>query len=341
MGKKKTETPTYDMAPVLQMQGNYNQEAFDKNLKAARSNQNTPLGSLTWEQDPVTGQWTQNVGLNPQQQDIFNSQQAHQQLLANIAGGALGGYDARQMDFSTLGSMPKLSDYSSLGALPQIGQYSQQATDLYNQLAQPGLDRQRSAKEAQMAAMGLNLGSGRAYDNQQMLLNDSENRSGMMGAQAGISQGNIMYDQALRGRSQGAGELDSQFNQGMQVRRQGEDEMLQQQRANLGQIAGLMGLQQNVGVPSFAGYQTPTISPTNGQAAYNQYYQSAVDAANAKNASSGGLLGGLAGIAGTALGSFAGPMGAALGGALGKSLTGGSGGGSSGSSYAPSYDTWV
>lgn len=329
MGKQKTNTPTYDMAPMLQMQGNYNQEAFDKNLQASRANQTNPLGSLTWSQDPATGQWTQDVSFNPQQQDIFNSQQAHQQLLADVAGGALGGFDARQVDMGALGAMPGIADYSSLGAMPQVGQYSQQATDLYNQLAQPQLDRQRAAKEAQMAAMGLNLGSGRAYDTQQELLNDSANRSAMMGAQAGIQQGNTMFGQALQGRQQGVNELNNQFTQGMQTRQQGANEMLAQKQANLQQLSGLMGLQQNLGMPTFAGYQTPQIQPVNGQAAYNQYYQSAVDAANAKNAANSSMTSGLLGIAGTVAGGMlGGPIGAGLMGGLAKgagSLFGGGG----------------
>ena len=135
--------------------------------------------------------------------------------LGNIPGAA---------DYSKVGAMPSVVDYSLLGAIPQVGQYSQQATDLYNQLAAPMLEKQRSAKEAQMAAMGLGLGSGRAYNTQQDVLNDSENRSGLMAAQAGIQQGNTMFDQALRGYQQGAQNLNNQFAQGMGVRQQGVGE---------------------------------------------------------------------------------------------------------------------
>lgn len=143
-------------------------------------------------------------------------------------------------DYSSVSPAPSVSDYSQLGNMPQIGQYNQQATDLYNQLAQPGLDRQRSAKEAQMAAMGLSLGSGRAWNNEQFNLNDSEDRSGMMGAQAGIQQGNTMFGQGMDIYKQGVQNLNTQFNQGMGLRQQGVSELNSQFNQ------GMQGRQQGV-----------------------------------------------------------------------------------------------
>jgi hypothetical protein len=143
-------------------------------------------------------------------------------------------------DYSSVSAAPSVSDYSKLGNMPQIGQYNQQATDLYNQLAQPGLDRQRSAKEAQMAAMGLSLGSGRAWNNEQNTLNDSEDRSGMMGAQAGIQQGNTMFGQGMDIYKQGVQNMNTQFNQGMGLRQQGVSELNNQFNQ------GMQGRQQGV-----------------------------------------------------------------------------------------------
>ena len=255
MGKEtKTPDPT-DLTVALPMQDKLNQQAFNQNLNTNRVNQSNPYGNLTWVRD-ANGNLTQNVAFNPQQQEIFNQQQQNQGLLGGLAGSALGGYDASQVDFS------------KLGAMPEIGQYNQQATDLYNKLAQPQLDRQRAAKEAQMAAMGLNLGSGQAYNTQQDLLNDAANRSAMMAAQAGIQQGNTM------------------FGQGMQLRQQGANEMLAQKSANLGQLSGLMGLQQNLGTPQFSNYnqvQAPTLDL---MGALNNNYNQQMNTTNAQNADS-------------------------------------------------------
>lgn len=313
---KKTKTPE---APNYSALASQQAEMANKNwqtqLQANRPNQYNQFGSSTWEQDPATGQWTQRTQLNQPQQDIFNQQQANQQQIANMGGGMLGGFDTSQIDLSKapgmpgvsdygkLGAMPGPVDYSSLGAIPQVGQYSQQATDLYNKLAQPQLDRQRASKEAQMAAMGLSLGSGQAYNTQQELLNDSANRSAMMGAQAGIQQGNIMFGQGMQGyqqgaqnlnnqfqqgmagRQQGVSELNNQFTQGMGLHQQGVQDILSQRQANLGQLSGLMGLGQQMGVPQFENFTGAgqLTTPDMMGAAQNQYGAN-LDKTNAANA---------------------------------------------------------
>ena len=157
---------------------------------ANRANQNNQFGSVNWSRDPASGNWTQTESYNPEQQSLLSQRTANQGVMGQKAGGMLSNFDG---------------SYANAPAAGQVGGFNQQATDLYDQLAQPGLDRQRSSKEAQMAAMGLNLGSGRAWDTEQENLNRSEDLSGMMGAQAGITQGNQMFAQqnALRGQYTG------------------------------------------------------------------------------------------------------------------------------------------
>ena len=257
MGKKtKTpEAPNY--TGIAQQQAEQSKQAWNDQMQANRPNQTNQFGSQSWSQDPTTGQWTQATTLNEPQQGIFDQQQANQQQIANMGGGMLGGLDTSQIDLS---GAPKMGE---------VGGFNQQATDLYNQLAQPQLDRQRAAKEAQMAAMGLSLGSGKAYNTQQELLNDSANRSAMMGAQAGIQQGNTM------------------FGQQNQLHQQGVQDILQQRQANLGQLQGLMGLGQQMGVPQFnsfnqmGAYQTPDL-----MGAAQGQYGAQMDKTNASNADS-------------------------------------------------------
>lgn len=253
---KKTKTPEApNYSALAGQQAAQAKQAWQTQLNANRPNQSNQFGSLTWEQDPTTGEWTQTTALNQPQQDIFNQQQANQQQIANMGGGLLGGFDTSQVDLS------------GAPAMGQVGQFNQQATDLYNQLAAPQLQRQRAAKEAQMAAMGLGMGSGQAYNTQQELLNDAENRSAMMAAQAGIQQGNTM------------------FGQQNQLHQQGVQDILAQKQANLGQLSGIMGLGQAMGVPQFnqfgqaGAYQTPDLMG----AAQNQYGAN-LDKTNAANA---------------------------------------------------------
>lgn len=289
MGKKSKTPEAPNYTAIAQQQQQLGQQAWGDALNANRPNQSNQFGNLTWEQDPTTGQWTQTSTLNQQQQDIFNSQQGNQQALADATGNALRGFDTGQVDFS------------GLGAMPQVGGYNQQAIDTYRQLQAPQLQQQRGAAEAKLAAMGLNTGSGKAWENAQRAIGTNENQADLQAIQAGIGQGNTEYQQAMAGRQQGVNEI------------------LGQKQANLGQLSGLFGVGQAMGVPqfnSFQGVQPYNVADLTG-AAQNQY-QSQLDQYNAKKAGSGGLLGTIGGIAG----SFLGPVGGAVGSAIGKSIGG-------------------
>ena len=189
---KKTKTPKApDYTGLANQQAAQAKEAWGTALQANRPSQTNQFGNLSWEQDPVTGQWTQNTQLNQPQQDIFNAQQGNQQQIANMAGGMLGGLDTSQIDFS------------GAPAMGQVGQFNQQATDLYRQLGQPDLDRSQNARRADLAARGISdLNSG-AGANLMQQLGDQTNRFGMEAAQRGITQGNTMFGQQNQLHQQG------------------------------------------------------------------------------------------------------------------------------------------
>lgn len=250
MGKKsKTQTPqAMDPTQVGAQQAGANQASYNTNINAARPDQTNPYGSLTWRQDPTTGQWTQNVSLSDSQAGLMGG-------LTNAAQGAVSGFDPSQVDFS------------SLGAMPQVGGYNQQAIDTMRALQAPQLQQQRNAAEAKLAAMGLNTGSGKAWENAQRAIGTNENQADMQAIMAGINQGNTEYQQALAGRTQGA------------------QEILQQKQANLGQLSGLMGLQQSVGNPNFQSVgQTPQLGTVDYANLANQAYQQQLNTTNAANA---------------------------------------------------------
>lgn len=232
-------------------------DAWNTQLEANRPTQTNQFGSLTWSQDPTTGEWTQSTQLNQPQQDIFNQQQANQQQLANMGGGMLGGFDTSQVDLS------------GAPAMGQVGQFNQQATDLYRQLGQPDLDRSQNARLANLAARGISdLNSG-AGANLMSQLGDQTNRFGMEAAQRGIAQGNTM------------------FGQQNQLHQQGVSDILNQKQANINQLQGLFGLGQQMGVPQFnnftsaGAYQTPDL-----MGAAQGQYGAQMDKTNASNADS-------------------------------------------------------
>lgn len=252
---KKTKTPSApDYTALAGQQQQLGQQAWGAALNANRPNQSNQFGNLTWQQDPTTGQWTQTSTLNQQQQDIFNRQQGNQQALADATGNALRGFDSGQVDFSSLGEMP------------QVGGYNQQAIDTYRQLQAPQLQQQRNAAEAKLAAMGLNTGSGKAWENAQRAIGTNENQADLQAIQAGIGQGNTEYQQAMAGRQQGVNEI------------------LGQKQANLGQLSGLFGVGQQMAVPQFNSfYQTNPYQVADLTGAANSQYQAGLDKANAGN----------------------------------------------------------
>lgn len=279
MGKKKSPkmAPLPDMAALEAKQLATGRENILNQTTANRANQNNQFGSVNWSRDPTSGQWTQTESYNPEQQALLDQQIANQGQMGKMAGGLLGGAD--------LG-------YGKAPAAGQVGGFNQQATDLYNQLAASGLQRQRSGKEAQMAAMGLNLGSGRAWDAEQENLNRSEDLSGMMGAQAGIAQGNTMFGQQNQLRQNYINEQNQMLQNagGMMAGAAPEDLQF-----------GSYSQEGLVGTPDYIG-----------NAMGLHQLQQAQNNAKAASKSGGGLGGFLSGVAPIA-GAFAGGFGQSMG----------------------------
>jgi len=254
MAKSSKTPPVPDYTSLANLQGVNAKAAWENQLRANRPNQTNQFGASTWSQDPI-GNWTQNTQLNGPQQDIFNQQQSNQQGIADKSGQMINDFDTSQIDFS---GAPKMGE---------VGGFNQQATDLYNQLAQPGLDRQVNSQRARAAAMGIPEFGSRAGDNMNQQLGDMTSRSGMMGAQAGINQGNTM------------------FGQQKELHQQGVSDILGKRQANLGNLTGLMGIGKEMGTPKFdsftpaGAYQTPDL-----MGAASKGYDASLNTTNAGNA---------------------------------------------------------
>jgi hypothetical protein len=231
MGKNAQKPDTPNFAGVAQQQAGMQQESYNKALQANRPNQVGPTGSLNWSQDP-SGNWTQTTTMNPQEKAIMEAGQGNQLALGGKIGEQLGGFDTGQVNFSGAPTMP------------EVGGYDQRSIDTIRALQAPQLERQRAAKEAQMAAMGLGTGSGNAWNTEQQNIGDTENRADMNAILSGIQQGNTM------------------FGQGMQARQQGVGETLQQNQANLGKLSGLMGLARGPQMPQFQNVNQVGMAPT-------------------------------------------------------------------------------
>lgn len=255
MGKKSKTPKAPNYKSIALEQEGRSKDAWNANLNANRADQNTAFGSTKWDQDPTTGEWTQNTTLAPEYEAMRKQQADTQGVLSGKAGEAAGGLDTSQIDF---GGAP---------AMPTVGGYNQQVIDTLRKIQAPEMERARAAKEAQLTAMGVGTGSGKAWDDEQSNIGDRESRADLNAIMAGINQGN------------------TEFTQGMDAHRQGISDITGEREANIGQVGGLMALGGNVTNPQFADYYQGgpyQIADLLG-AATNQYGAS-LDKTNAANA---------------------------------------------------------
>jgi hypothetical protein len=291
MGKKKSPKVAKlpDLNALSDKMYGMNQESLAQQTQTNRPNQTNPFSSLTWDKDPTTGEWTQSQSFSPEQQKLYDQQLGTQGILGQKANSLAGNIDM------TYGGAPEM---------PTVGGYNQQVIDTINALQQPGLDRARSAKEAQLAAMGVGTGTGRAWNAEQGNLGDTENRARMNAILAGINQGNTQFTQGLQARQQGVQEENNRMD--------AIKGMMGLSAPTTGQFASFNPQQGFVQAPD---YVSNAIAKTQNQQAIN----------NAKAASSGGLLGGMGGTIGAIAGNMIMPgWGGAIGGALGGGLDSGS-----------------
>ena len=258
---KKAKAPKApDYTALANQQSANDIKNWNMGLDASRIDQSNPFGKQDWSKDPTSGQWSMSQSLAPEYEDIRQGQAANQGALTGKVGENIGGLDVSQIDLSGAPDMPT------------VGGYNQQAIDTIKALQQPGLDRARSGKEAQLAAMGLGTGSGTAWNTEQQNIGDRENRAGMEAILAGINQGN------------------TEFNQGVGLHTTRVNDILRGRQANLEQSKGLLNMNPQVTMPQFQ--STNVNGPGNsgnlmhaGQLQYN----ASMNAANAKN--SGGMGG--------------------------------------------------
>jgi len=281
---KKAKTPKApNYSQLTNQQAELAKQAWKEQTAAGRPDQFNPEGSMTWEQDPTTGEWTQTVAMSPERQALYDTTTGKAQ---------------QAMDAFT----PSQVDLSGVADMPEVGGYDQRVIDTMRALRAPQLARDRAAQEQRMTARGIGMGTGSAWNTEQANMGDRENRADMEAVLAGIQEGN------------------TDFGQGMQLRQQGVNEAFRLPEANQQLALGMLGGANSFRMPTFNQPYTPGQSGTVPDlvGAANSQYQAAIDKANAKNSSGiGGMLGGLAG---NALGSFLGPMGSAVGGQIGKSL---------------------
>ncbi len=236
MGKKSSKSP--DVRGAAQVEGEFSRETARDVTYADRPDQFNPWGSVTWGQemvtDPATGEqvtkWTQNEGLNPQAQGLFDAQMGMMGGRSQLAGGMMGRVG---QEMSGAPDWNQFGDVQGLQYDPS--QIRQHAEDDAYQRSTNRLDPQFEGRAQQMEIdlrnKGLRPGD-QAYDSTM----DSFNRSR-----------NDAYEQARLGATQqGMGEANQLWQQQMggnqlanQLRQQQIQEYVQKRGYSLGEMEAL------------------------------------------------------------------------------------------------------
>lgn len=245
-GSSAPSSPDYTGAANATAAGNLALAQYQ--TTANRVNQSTPQGSLSYTQDPSTGQWTQSTQLTAPEQNTVNNQQQINSNQSDLAAG-LQGQVAQTMsaglntpDYgSTVGSEPgvntNLSQYSATAPNvntnfnyggPGVNTNAPQFSDANAQagaqaayqgqtaLLQPEMDKQRQQQEDQLALQGLTPGTP-AYQNAMSTLNNSQatqlNSIAGNSVALGNQEANQNYSSSLAGYNAGNQAQNQNFGQ--------------------------------------------------------------------------------------------------------------------------------
>lgn len=296
MGGKSSPPPAPDYAAAARQTAAGNAQQAQIAQYGSMTNQVTPYGQVIYTPknvgktsagDPLT-QWTQTVKMTPQQQALFDQNQAINQQLGNVASQGVG-YVQQALN--------QPLSFQNMQALQAPGQIQQQASDAAYQNAvrylDPQFQRQQQSIESQLANQGITRGS-EAWNNA-MQQQDMARQQAYEGAR------NQAYLQGLQGAGQ-------QYQQGMGTRQQqiSEAQTLQQNPLNMLNAVRTGQQMQVANMPSVGQSNPAALGQVAGPdmlgAAQGQY-NAALGAYNAQQAGDNAMMGGLFSLGSAALGS--------------------------------------
>lgn len=299
MGSKSaSSTPAPNPAYVSQQQTQSNVNTAVANAYLNRVNQYGPDGSKTYA---VTGNqdvggtnvpiWSETTTLSPEQQKIYNSQQALTQGTSDLANQ----YVSRIGDAT---SQPY--NYDGLAPAPQYNEeYRQQQLQAITDRAAPQMQRDQDALRQRLANQGVTVGTEAwraAQDDYSRAQNDFR-----LGAD--VQAGNAAAQQ---------------YGLEANTRDRAIQEMTNLRTQPINEVAALLGTGNGVQTPQFSQVSQTQVAPTDVSGNYWNSYAAQVQQQQQQQQQSSAAMGGLFGLGGTILGSAFGPMGAMMGGQIGS-----------------------
>lgn len=308
MGKDAPAAPDYTGAAQAQAQSS--REVTEQQSWANRPDQFTPFGSQTWQNqqvwDPSTQQylnrWAQTTNLNPELQAAADAQMETTRKRSELGSAVtdrLNNDFGQGMDWGAIqpqmGQAVQAQDYGDIGSFR-----NRQEENLYNRAASR-LDPQWSNRGEDLRTQLYNMGAKEgdpAYERAMQDFGRDRNDAytqAMYGAIAG-GGAEAANQIGMGGQIQGQEQQASAYQ--TQLRQQAIAEELQRRGANLNELNAIMSGQQ-VGMPSMPSFNTANAAqPVQALQAAQLTGQANLDAFNAKNAQTQGMLSGIGSIAG-------------------------------------------
>ena len=279
MGKKSKAPPPPDYTKLAEQTAASNKAAMQDQTVANRPNQTNPYGSSQWTQGPG-GQWTQNVTLNPAEQQRLDQQRQLQGSMTGAAQGLLGNAVNSLRDPLSTNGLPAMTGYdqsklaqvdpnSMKSGIPGMGSLqanpfgmdaagnSQDIQNAWMSRVNPDRERLRSQEIQRMKNQGLTEGSDAFNSGMERLDRgdtDAQNQALIHGTQ---EYGNI-FNRGLQANQNNFGQNAAVANFGNQSNAQGfgQNQTTQamlaalrgQQFGEQGQMAGLNDRQRLQGL---------------------------------------------------------------------------------------------
>ena len=272
---------------LIQQQTTANTDAAKQQAQMNRVDTTTPFGFQKFGQvaDPsVPGgiRYTQEIGLSPEQQKLYNSETGNQIAKAGIATGMQGRVAdsvAKPLDLSNAGALEKAMSGDAFSA--DKDKVTQALFERLTALRKPQMDRDREALDSKLRNQGLMPGT-EAYDNGMKSMLDSQNTELSDQADRALLAGG-----AEQTRMQGDARANASLNNNVQQTTIQQD-LLQRQQP----LAELNSFQTGNAptLPTFQPFGLSSVAPTNTTAAAQMAYGSAADSYNAKIAQLQSLL---------------------------------------------------
>jgi hypothetical protein len=275
MGKSTPQAPAPpDPRVVAQAQSTYNREAAIAQANLDRIDQYTPQGSLTYQQigtnSDGTPRYQQTQTYSPEQQALYNQQNAIAQQLGATAQGQIGRVnDTMGADFNYNGMTPLQTGVPGQpvqrlnGPTPQMqtslapsGQVQQNvgadnlsadgrrvADSVYNQATSrldPQYQQSQGDLDARLAAQGIARGSeaaNREQGNLDRARTDAYNQANYSAIQAGGQEQSRLFGLQLQQGQFHNQAQDQTYNQNLGSAEFGNNSRLQQQQATQAQAA--------------------------------------------------------------------------------------------------------